>query len=250
MLRANLLQFALCTMNIQCFRLNSRSSKNSALLNISSFYIHKEAPTFIWFPSIELCRHLRLLSVSLLKVQQISSLQVYCDVTLLYQAGFMPSCKLRYDYQPHGFRMHNTSQTHHPEHASETLGADDMWHAIMQIIKVNMTHFPPYERQFLSHSPNQLRHFHCITSGVCFQRSSMQSWWNDKSITSKVWEVLFFLKKEKINRERHFRAPVTAVGFKWVTGLTLLKILHKSLPPAHWHLSCVIHIKHWCGMKS
>lgn len=68
------------------------------------------------------------------------------DVTLLYQAGFMPSCKLRYDYQLH--QNTHTSQTH-PERALETLGADDMWHAIMQIIKVNMTHFLSYERQFL-----------------------------------------------------------------------------------------------------
>lgn len=52
----------------------------------------------------------------------------------------------------------------------KTLGADDMWHAIMQIIKVNMTHFLSYKRQFLSHSPNPLRHFHCITSGVCVSK--------------------------------------------------------------------------------
>lgn len=48
----------------------------------------------------------------------------------------------------HTVSEHNTSQTHHPQHALETLVADDMWQAIMQIIKVNMTHFLSYERQF------------------------------------------------------------------------------------------------------
>lgn len=43
----------------------------------------------------------------------------------------------------------HTSQTHHPKRGLETLGADVMWHAIMQIIKVNMTHFLAYRRQFI-----------------------------------------------------------------------------------------------------
>lgn len=43
-----------------------------------------------------------------------------------------------------------TSQTQHPEQALEALGADDVWHAIMQIIRVNMTYFLSYETQFLS----------------------------------------------------------------------------------------------------
>lgn len=78
------------------------------------------------------------------------------------RAGFVPSCKPRCDYQPHCFRIHNkgviTSHTVSqiklitPEQALETLSADDMWHAIMQIPKVNMTHFLVHERQFLSDS--------------------------------------------------------------------------------------------------
>lgn len=55
MLRDNMLQFTFCMMNIQCltFRLNFLSREKAALLNSSSFYIHKEAQTCIWFPSSE-----------------------------------------------------------------------------------------------------------------------------------------------------------------------------------------------------
>lgn len=79
MLRANFLHFTFCMMNIQCFtfRMNSWRTQNAALLNISSPYIHKEAPhsRFCFLP-VKMCRNLRL-SVSLMKVfQWISSLNV------------------------------------------------------------------------------------------------------------------------------------------------------------------------------
>lgn len=48
-------------------------------------------------------------------------------------------------------------------------------------------------------------------------------------------------KKEKIDRERHFRAPDMAVVFKWVTGLTLLKMEHKSVPTVHTNVPAVSH---------
>lgn len=70
-LKANLLQFTFCVMNIQCLtiKLNSLSSENTALLNISSFNNHKETNVFSFLPLI-MCRNLRLLSMSELKVLQ------------------------------------------------------------------------------------------------------------------------------------------------------------------------------------
>lgn len=165
MLRANFLQFIFCMMNIQCFLRTVRM----LLCSILHFMSTKKLRRVFGFLPEKMCRNIRL-SVSLMKVMQhISSLQVvvmsYSCIRLascpLVNWGMITSCS---------FRINNTGQTHHPEYALETLGTNDMWHAIMQIIKVNMTHFPSHERQFLSHSPNQLRHFHCITSGVCVSK--------------------------------------------------------------------------------
>lgn len=151
----------------------------------------------------------------------------------------MPSLELRYDYQPHCFRIYNTSHTHHPEHALETLGSDDMWRAIMQIIDVNMTHFLPHERQFLSHFPK-------LTQAL--SRHSIRSVSKDLLCRAEQQQYHFIglgiktkKKKEKIDRERHFRAPDMAVVFKWVTGLTLLKMEHKSVPTVHTDVPAVSH---------
>lgn len=111
-----------------------------------------------------------------------------------------------------------------PQHALETLGADDMWHAIMQITKVNMTNFPAYERQFLSH-------FSKLTQALSLHNTSSVfphiSWQNDNSITSQVWEW----KKGENNKQRKaLRATDMAVGFKWKQVWRIWKFNIKAFP--------------------
>lgn len=114
-----------------------------------------------------MCTNLRLLSTSLMKVLQY---QAFMSIGMSQSCIRLAPASYKLRYIPSHNVSEDTSQTHHPEHVLETLGADDMWHAIMQIITVNMTYFPSHERQFLSHSPKRLRHFHCITSGGCVSK--------------------------------------------------------------------------------
>lgn len=218
MLRANLFQFTFSEMNIQCLTDWIIWAVRILIYSFLHFTSTKKLKHVFGFLPVTMCRSLRP-NMSFMKVLQwISSLyqvsSVCCDVTLLYQGWLLPSCKLRYDYQLQRFRIHKSNSS-----PSETLGADDMWHAIVQIIKVNVTHFLSYERQILSHSPNQLRHSHSITSRVCVSKDLL--WRADGMTTVSLHRFGNFKKGEKINRERHFREPDMAVGFKWVIGLTL-----------------------------
>lgn len=210
-----MLQFTFCMKNIQCFsfRLDCQQWKRSFTQHF-----------FISHPQ----RSPNIVSFSFLPVRMCQSLRQQCvlnegaamnkEPSCLVSGWLLTSCKLRYDYQPCGFRIHNTSQTHHPEHALEALGADDMWHAIMQIIRVNMTYFVSYETQFLSCSLNRLRHFHAMTSAVCVFKDLLC---RADGMTTTA----------SLHRESN-KKGITEKG-TWVTGLTLSTVQQK-LPHAAW----------------
>lgn len=121
MLTANFLHFTFCMMNIQCFtfRLNSQSTQNAALLDISSLYIHNEAPTphVFGFLPVKTRRNLRLSVNNEGIAMDIKRSCLFLSVMLhsCIRLAFMPSYKMSYDYQPHCFR-----KQHKPISSSST----------------------------------------------------------------------------------------------------------------------------------
>lgn len=116
----------------------------------------------------------------------------------------------------------NTSQTRHPQHALETLGADDMWHAIMQITKVNVTHFLAYERQFLSLFSEQALSLHNIRC-VFPQISCAEP-------TERQRHHFTGLGMKKKGGKQTQEGTLGHHTWQWgSSGLTHLKIKHKGL---------------------
>lgn len=155
---------------------------------------------------VKLCWPLRLLNMSVMKdLQWIPC----CGVTVPCRAARCPIPN--WGMMTSRGVSENTSQTRHPQHALETLGTDDMWHAIMQIAKVNVTHFLAYERQFLSLFSEQALSLHNI------RRAFPQISCAEPMERQRHRFTSLGMKKKggKTNRGRHFRAPCMAVGFKW-----------------------------------
>lgn len=140
----------------------------------------------------------------------------------------------------------NTSQTRHPQHASETLGADDMWHAIMQIAKVNVTHFLAYERQFLSLFSEQALSLHNIRRAFpqisCAEPMERQR----HHFTSLGMEK----KKGGGNKQRKaLQGTMHGSGVQVVWHIWKLNIKAFILRTPTPQLSLTFK-KHWCGVKS
>lgn len=103
---------------------------------------------------------------------------------------------------------------------------------LVQIVKVNKSHFPAYERQFLSH-------FCKLTEALLR--------FGDFCAELMEWQLFHFgslrMRGAK-KRRRHFRAPHTAGG---LGGQVWHWTQHESCSDVSASPSA---IKHWCGMKS
>lgn len=177
---------------------------------------------------VKLCRPLRLLNMSVMKdLQRISC----CGLTVPCRAARCPIPN--WGMITSRSVSENTSQTRHPQHASETLGADDMWHAIMQIAKVNVTHFLAYERQFLSLFSEQALSLHNIRRAFpqisCAEPMERQR----HHFTSLGMEKKEGGKQTEEGTSGHH-------AWQWgSSGLTHLKIKHKSLHTEDTNTSAV-----------